>query len=64
MGEGWTDRRLSKLLFEARELLSMYADHLDANHVPSTWPREVISGLDEYRVSRGWDPHGFGREDQ
>ena len=62
MDETWTNRRLSKLLFEARELLSMYADHLDANRVASTWPREVVDGLDAYRTSRGWDPNGFGRE--
>lgn len=53
---------LSRLLWDAREGLEMYADHLDARGVPSRGPRQTVAEIDAYRARQGWNPHGFGGE--
>jgi hypothetical protein len=52
--------RLSKLLFEARELVDMLRviTHDDG------WPLRVREDIDAYRAERGWSPHGFGGEEE
>jgi hypothetical protein len=56
-------QELSKLLFEARELIDMYGDTL-AHGIgrEDTYVREVRDKIDAYRAGRGWSPHGFGGE--
>jgi hypothetical protein len=55
--------RLSRTLFEARELLDMYADvvfQMTDRHDP--WINSTRDGIDAYRRERGWSPNGFGGE--
>lgn len=55
--------RLSKLLFEARELVDMLSSITEARSGrPDTWSRRVRDELDAYRAEQGWSPHGFGGE--
>ena len=60
--------RLSKMLWDARESLEMWADvveHVAANNTGmrmDTHLRRLIKDLDEYRAERGWSPNGFGGE--
>jgi hypothetical protein len=56
--------RLSKLLFEAREVAEMFADvvHLRTGNADNMAAR-VRDEIDAYRAERGWSPHGFGGED-
>lgn len=57
------DAELSKLLFEAREQLDMWADIVEVKSgVPARYPREVVARIDAYRAERGWSPDGFGGE--
>jgi hypothetical protein len=44
-------RQLSRILFEAREQLEMWAD-----------VRKLIREVDEFRAAQGWSPDGFGDE--
>lgn len=56
-------RRLSKLLFDCRELVEMYADVVEARTGrPVAWPRRVLSEVDAYRAEQGWSPNGYGGE--
>jgi hypothetical protein len=56
---------LSKLLFEARESLSMWADVVESRAgKPDDSTRGLIARIDHYRAERGWDPDGFGNEAQ
>jgi hypothetical protein len=58
------DAVLSRLLFEVREELDMWADVTEARmSQPATSTRELITRIDEYRAARGWSPDGFGGED-
>lgn len=57
------DARLSKLLFEARELIDMYADMVRAQTASGYgWPERVRDEIDAYRAEHGWSPNGFGGE--
>lgn len=58
-----TDAELSRLLFMAREHLSMWLDVVEkrTGKIDRTVV-ETIAGLDQYRAERGWNPHGFGGE--
>jgi hypothetical protein len=53
------DARLSRMLWEAREIADMMADITR----DSTWPAQVRDEIDAYRAERGWSPNGFGGED-
>jgi hypothetical protein len=56
-------QRLSRLLFEAREVADMLGDIVEARSGQTdTWSRRVRDEIDAYRAERGWSPHGFGGE--
>jgi hypothetical protein len=52
---------LSRLLFEAREQISMWGDVVE-NRVGRRDPYvdELVKRIDEFRAAQGWDPNGFG----
>lgn len=55
---------LSRMLFTAREQLTMWADVVTARtgrQDPSL--AALIAEIDAYRAQRGWSPHGYGGED-
>lgn len=55
--------RLSRLLFDAREQIDMWADVVEArSRRPATDARKVVAEIDAYRAEHGWSPHGFGGE--
>ena len=55
--------RLSRLLFESREHLSMWSDVVEgwAGRKDTSLLR-LIGEIDTYRAERGWSPNGFGGE--
>ena len=55
--------RLSKLLWDARESLEMFADVVEARtgHDDAAI-RKQVADIDAYRSKQGWSPHGFGGE--
>lgn len=56
--------RLSRILWDAREGLEMWADVVEAQtQKRDTGTREVIAEIDSYRDERGWSPNGFGGEE-
>ena len=56
---------LSRLLFEAREVVAMYADVVKSVvGTEDQWLHRLVAEIDTYRVGRGWDGEGFGREDE
>ncbi len=63
MGMETMSKRLSKLLFEARELITMLTDQVEIKSGrPSAYTRRVRDEIDTYRAEQGWSPHGFGGE--
>jgi hypothetical protein len=55
---------LSKMLFEAREQVEMWADVVEARTgLRATHTRRVIAEIDTYRAEQGWSPDGFGGEE-
>lgn len=55
--------RLSRLLFEARESLEMWADVVEARTSRADeYTRGLVARIDGYRAGRGWSPHGLGGE--
>jgi hypothetical protein len=62
------DARLSRLLWDAREWIEMYADHFARHHGRSVGIdsplRRTVAEIDAYRAEQGWSPDGFGGEDQ
>lgn len=57
-------RQLSKLLFEAREQLSMWADVVAWRaERRDTYTDGLVVRIDELRAEHGWSPHGFGHEE-
>lgn len=56
-------RRLSGLLWEARESLSMWADVVEGQSGRTdVYTRGLVERIDVYRGERGWSPNGFGGE--
>lgn len=56
-------QQLSRLLFEAREQIEMWADVVERQTGRSAdYPRRLVAEIDAYRAERGWSPHGFGDE--
>lgn len=54
---------LSRLLFEAREHVEMYADVVEARTGRrADHTRALVAEIDQYRAERGWSPDGFGGE--
>lgn len=60
-----TDAELSRLLFEARELIDMWGDIVGGceGEESAEYVWRVRDRIDAYRAERGWSPHGFGGED-
>ena len=57
------DAELSKLLFEAREVLEMFADIVEADtRKEAEHARGIVRRIDVYRAERGWSSDGFGGE--
>jgi len=56
--------RLSKLLFDSRDVVEMYADVVQARMtgVDPENLRRLVADIDAYRAERGWSPNGFGGE--
>ena len=54
--------RLSRLLFDAREIIEMYRDVVAERRAPDPQLTRVRDEIDAYRAERGWSPHGFGGE--
>ncbi len=55
--------RLSKMLFDAREHLDMWADVVEARSGQRDHAVDrLIHEIDTYRAEAGWSPHGFGGE--
>jgi 2-phospho-L-lactate transferase/gluconeogenesis factor (CofD/UPF0052 family) len=54
---------LSKLLWDSRELVSMFGDVVDSR-IPgdSTWAKRLVKEIDAFRSAQGWSPDGFGGE--
>lgn len=58
-----TAAQLSKLLFEAREAVDMYADIVAARTGGrSLYLDQLRDRIDDYRAECGWNPNGFGGE--
>lgn len=55
-------RRLSKLLWDARESVEMWADVVEMRHGEAPHVRGLVRRIDEFRAECGWSPHGFGQE--
>lgn len=54
--------RLSRILFSAREEISMWADVIESRYGPADSERGLVAEIDAYREERGWSPRGFGGE--
>lgn len=55
--------RLSRLLFEARELIDMYHEVIKGQTgIDDAWTARIGGEIDEYRRERGWSLNGFGGE--
>jgi hypothetical protein len=56
-------KRLSQLLWAARETIEMWADTVEARTgKPDNFNRGLVSRIDAYRAERGWSPDGFSGE--
>lgn len=53
------ERDLSRMTFEARELIDML---VDITRGRDTWAERARDEIDAYRAGRGWSPDGFGGE--
>jgi hypothetical protein len=61
--ERYDNPRLSRMLFEARDNLEMFADIAEAElSQPADYLRNLIKEIDDYRAAQGWSPDGFGGE--
>lgn len=57
-------RRLSRILFLAREEIEMWADVVESRTgAPANVPRSIVREIDAYREEQGWNLHGFGDEE-
>lgn len=53
----------SKLLWDARESLNMFADMVEGSTGRiADRERDLIRQIDEFRTANGWNPNGFGGE--
>lgn len=56
-------RRLSRLLWDCREIVEMYLDVVEGRGGRrSEYLRRILGEIEAYRAERGWDPDGFGGE--
>jgi hypothetical protein len=57
------DAELSKLLFEARDSLEMWAAVVEGRTGRTdVYTRGLVAKIDRYRATRGWPATGFGAE--
>lgn len=55
--------RLSRLLFQAREAIEMWADVIEGrSDATANYERRLVTEIDAYRAEKGWSAHGFGGE--
>lgn len=55
--------RLSKMLYEAREQIDMWADVVEIKtHREATAARRLVREIDTYRAEHGWNRYGYGGE--
>jgi hypothetical protein len=55
--------RLSRMLWDAREILSMFGEHLElSTGKKDRYIDRTLKQIDEYRAEKGWSPDGFGGE--
>jgi hypothetical protein len=68
IGPSWylmntSSRDLSRVLFEARERISMQIDVTESQTgKPDDWGRRLLLEIDSIRTREQWNPHGFGGE--
>jgi hypothetical protein len=55
---------LSRLLWDAREQVSMLADIVNGRGHDAKWQHDYIAEVDAFRGLRGWSPDGFGRPNE
>jgi hypothetical protein len=54
---------LSRLLFEARDIIDMFGDMVERQSGQSDpWSRRVRDEIDAYRAEQGWPSDGFDIE--
>jgi GntR family transcriptional regulator len=52
---------VSRLLFEARELVEMFADVIKGGTgKDDVWCRRIVTEIDLFRARQGWSPDGYG----
>jgi len=57
------NQRLSRMLWDAREHLSMWSDVVEIRSgTKDVSLTRLIAEIDTYRAERGWSPDGFGGE--
>lgn len=55
--------QLSRLLWQARESLEIWADTVEArSRQPDGYTRGLVAEIDTYRAQRGWSRSGYGGE--
>lgn len=58
-----SSRDLSRVLFEARERISMQIDVTESQTGKlDAWGQRLLREIDEIRAREQWNPHGFGGE--
>jgi hypothetical protein len=68
IGHGWhlmntSSRDLSRVLFEARERISMQIDVTESQTGRADdWGQRLLLEIDAIRAREEWNPHGFGGE--
>jgi len=56
-------QKVSRLLWEAREIASMYYDVIKKRTgLNDHYSSRLIRQIDAYRALKGWSPDGFGGE--
>jgi len=59
----WPAARVSKMLWDAREIVSMYRDIAElGSGQEDAYSRCVLAELDAFRAEQGWSESGFGGE--
>lgn len=58
-----SSRDLSRVLFEARERISMQTDVIESQTgKPDDWGQRLVAEIDSIRLREQWSPNGFGGE--
>ena len=55
--------KMSKMLFDARESIQMFYETVEhRTGQMDYYNRGLVDTIDDYRISHGWNPYGFGGE--